>query len=213
LGFKSDVDTQVRGFYFAASGNDDFSGETIEVPKRTIQAAIDATQFLDPVPAFSAIATVTAAQGGIFNESFVLAESVQFEGESTVLNLSGPIAVTLDSFLNCALTSVTNLQDFGISFKIDGKDSTGLTVLANRVFGANATGLSITGTCDNLFVMISQFTVTGSDSIAVKITSTSASPIDINGNTVALEGTNTTYMDYNPVNSTDTCVAHTHHTH
>lgn len=203
---RSNVDAQVRGFYFAASGNDDFDGKTIERPKETIQAAIDETQLLIPIPAFGDIATVTAAQGGIFNAGFVLPESVQFEGESTVLNLSAAVAVTLDSFLNCSLTSVTNSANSGISFKIDGQDSTGLNVLANRVFGDTATGLSITGVCDNIFVTISQFTVTGTGSTAIKIESASVSPIDINCNTAALEGTDTTFMDYDPVNATDMCV-------
>ena len=206
VAYKSSIDTQVRGFYFAASGDDAFSGETVEVPKQTIQSAIDATQLLDPPPAFGNIATVTAAQGGIFNESIVLAESVQFEGESTVLNLSAPVAVTLDSFLNCSLTSVTNFQSNGISFKIDGKTSTGLDVLANRVFASNATGLAISGNCDSIFVTISQFSITGTGSTAIKITSTSGTPIDINCNTVNLGGSNTVFLDHNPQSADDLTV-------
>lgn len=204
--YKSNVDSQVRGFYFAPSGDDDFSGESIEVPKNTIQAAIDATQLLDPPPAFGDIATVTAAQGGIFNQGFVLAESVQFEGESTVLNLSASVAITLNSFLNCSLTSVTNFQDTGVSFKIDGKTSTGLSVLANRVFANNATGLAISGSCNSIFITISQFTITGTDAIAIKITSTSTDPIDINCNTVSLIGAGSVFLDYNPQDADDLAV-------
>lgn len=203
MAYKSNIDTQLRGFYFAASGNDDFSGKTIEVPKLTIQAAIDETDNLIPVPSTSDIALVTSSQGGSFTEGFVLNDFVQFNGQDTTIIAAASTLITLGSGLRCRLTSATNTQAAGITFQLDGVNLVDLSCERIQASGAGGIGINIAGTVDNIFIEPKQLVVDGVGAIGLNIESTTTSPIDTNFDTVQLQANNTVFVNHNPVSSTD----------
>jgi len=116
VSYKSNINTQLRGFYYAASGNDTFSGETLEVPKLTIQAAILAANALTPPPSAANIALVTGSQGGSFTTGFILSSFIQFNGQDTSISTTTAFAVTLASGLRCRIEAVSNAQASGTVF-------------------------------------------------------------------------------------------------
>ena len=203
MAFRSNIDFQERGFYFAASGSDISSGKTLETPKLTIQAAIDAAAALDPIPSATDIGLVTAAQGGSFDESFVLADFVQFNGEDSTIITDAAIAVTLASGARFRLTNVTNSQAAGVAFLIN--DQNLLDVFCQRVSCTGAGGkiFSIVGTVDNIFIEPKQMVIDGLGSTGIVFTGATTSPIDINVDTVQLIANNTIFVDHDPVSSTD----------
>jgi len=201
ISFRGNVDTQVRGFYFAASGNDSFSGKTIEVPKLTIQAAIDAASAL--TPSESNVALVTSAQGGSFTESFVLEDFIQFNGQDTTITADSAVAVTLATSLRCRLTSVSNSQASGITMRISSKNLIDLSCQQLTTTGDGGTVLSITGTVDNIFIDNKLMIVGGDSAVGVSVESTTAAPIDINIDSVQLSADNTVFIDQNPITATD----------
>lgn len=205
MSFKSNIDAQIRGFYFAESGDDASSGETFEVPKKTIQAAIDAAFALDPIPQAGNIALVSVAQGGSFAEGFILQDWIQFNAEDVTIETSQAIAAVLGSFLSARVAGVTNSQDSSIVFQIDGKEAIGLEALFMAVAGTSSIGLNITGAVDDLFITLSRVLVVGDNSTGIDITSTTNTPIDININTVSMPANNAIFMRYAPVNTSDNC--------
>ena len=144
MALKGNIDVNERGFYFALNGDDDFDGSTLERPKRTIQAAIDAAFALVPIPSTVNTAQVTVGQGAAFNESFVLEDSIQFNGRDVSLRTTTLIGVDLGSALACEVTTVTNTTTNGICFNIDNKTRVGLNCSFIGVFGTgSSTGIKL----------------------------------------------------------------------
>ena len=120
--FKTNIDAQVRGFYFAPNGNDNSSGETVEVPKLTIQAAIDAAANLipPPTPGGTGQATVTAAQGGAFFDPIILVDACSIDGTNTSLNISNsPVSATMAGSVALNMNVITNSQNNGVCLKVN----------------------------------------------------------------------------------------------
>lgn len=207
MSHRHNIDPQIRGFIFAESGDDAFDGATIERPKKTIQAAINAAMALDPPPnPLSPISQVSAAQGGTFTESFTLFDFIQFDASNTFLILDDLIGVTLASFLAFEIEFISNSRMGGTCFEVDGLESMGVNSRSIRVDGQNGIGFNVTGVCDKIFLNTNLLDIRGEGAIGYKIDSTTQLPIDINIDTVSLQGDNSTFMDYDPVNSSDSCV-------
>lgn len=203
---RHNIDPQERGFYFAESGLNKFDGATFERPKKSIQDAIDAASALIPPPSASATAQVSAAQGGTFTEGFTLAEGIQFEAVNVTLITDLPVSVTLASFLLCRLSGLQNEQDDGVCFLVDGKFSVGLRTLFTGVLGEDGIGFKITGSNRSIFMSSDQMIISGVGAVGCDITGTSTDPIDINIDSVLLTGDDTAFCNYNPDNSSDSCV-------
>lgn len=204
---KDNIDPQVRGFYFSQSGDTEFDGTSYELPKATMQEAIDEANALVPPPSGAALAVVSSAQGGSFTSGFTLFDFIQFNGTNVSITENTAIAIELASFLRCNITSLSNAMAASTCFNIDGQSFLAVECDLINVFGTGgAKALKVTGACDNLFLGMKQITLIGDGSIGIDITSSSPTPIDIEVDTVSLDGDNTICMNYDPVNSTDTCI-------
>lgn len=206
MAFKDNIDPQVRGFYFSQSGDAEFDGTTYELPKATMQGAIDAAAALIPPPSGLALAVVSSAQGGSFTSGFTLSDFIQFNGTNVSITENTAIAVELASFLRCNITSLSNAMASSVCLNIDSQSFLSVECDLVNVFGTAAKALNIAGVCDNLFIEMKQITLIGDDSIGVDLTCTSPTPIDIEVDTVSMDGDNTVFMNYDPVNATDTCI-------
>lgn len=203
LAYKSNIDSQLRGFWFAPNGLDTNSGETLEVPKLTIQAAIDSAAALVPPPSFNFSGFVTAAQGGEFFDPFVMVESVSLDGTNCNLIVDAPIAVTMASSGLFNMTAISNAQDSGICVKVEDNTIRGIDLLFMGVEGDNGIGMEISGTVSDLFSSTRLITLEGENSTGYDITSTNSNPIDIDVKVVNLTADGTTFINYNPVTTTD----------
>lgn len=202
---KANIDPQVRGFYFSQSGSSKFDGATFERPKATMQQAIDAAAALSPIPNPTAIAVISSAQGGTFPAGFTLVDSVQFNGQDVSILASEAVIITLASSLNCQLTSIVNTFSGGTCFKVDTEFNVGIDVSFIGVF-ATGIAVEVTGVCDDIFLVLSQIFLGASGAVALDITSTTTTPIDIDINNISMVANDTTFLNYNPVSATDACV-------
>jgi len=204
--FRENVPGQIRGFFFAPSGDDILSGTTAEKPKRTIPAAIASAQALVPPPSIANGAQVSQAQGGAHTDAIVLFDAIILEAPTTAIENSSAVSVALASNLSCRLQAVTNTLDAGICFKISGDNAVVLDASFSATDGIGGTVLLIEGDVDDVFIDISQIAIRGNNSTAVLVNSTSPSPIDMAFNTVSFEADNCTFYDHDPVNNTDITV-------
>jgi len=202
---KANIDPQVRGFYFSQSGSSRFDGATFERPKATMQQAIDEAAALVPIPNPTAIAVISSAQGGTFNNGFTLVDSVQFDGRDVSILASEAVIITLASSLSCSLTSIVNTFSGGTCFKIDTEFNVGIDVSFIGVF-ATGTAVEVTGVCDDIFLVLSQIFLGAPGAVALDITSTTTTPIDVDINNISMVANDTTFLNYNPVSATDDCV-------
>lgn len=203
MALRSNIKAQLRGFYYATSGNDADKGNSIEVPKLTIQSAITAADALNPVPSSSALALVTAAQGGTFTTGFELSDFVQFNGQDTTLNVSQAIAVTMGSGHRMSILSVSNSLASGIVFNLTGSSNASIQSGRCGVTGAAGIGVNLAGTLTDVFVDILALEQSGGSGIGLNIISTHAEPLDVNIDTVGLEANNETFINHNTVLTTD----------
>ncbi len=166
---RNNINGQLRGFYYAASGNEIFDGQTVERPKLFIQSAIDEAAVVSPPPSGGNIALVTGSQGGSFIENIVLSNFVQFNGEDTTLTASTGTTVTMATGLRCRLENASNTGS-GDTFLIDGLSNS--AIFAGRCGGATGLGVNITGTVTNIFVDFASLDVTADGGTGISITST-----------------------------------------
>jgi len=201
-----DQDPEVRGFYFANSGRDTRDGATIQRPKKTVQAAIDATGDLSPVPDLLNQAQVSAAQGGSFSEGFVLPGFVNFDAMNAIFSANQAVSVTLGEAQICRVNGVRNSNDNSTCFLFDGLSLAGVQALFCSVAGDDSIGFEIKGTSEGVFGTCDRLTVGGARSIGVKITGTFVDPVDFDADVILLNGADAVYVDYNPTNVLDACV-------
>lgn len=203
---RHNIDPQVRGFYFASSGRDAFDGQTDERPKQSIQAAIDETSSLVPPVSPTALAQVSASQGGEFSESFSLPDGCQFDAQDVTIVVDSPLACELGSFLVCKLSGLTNTQDSSVVFEADAKFSVGVRILFTGVFGDDCIGYNLLGTGESLFMATDQMRLNGERSIGFMINCTCPDPIDINADAIIFGADDTTVMVFDPLTSDDRCI-------
>ena len=202
--YKLSIDPKSRGFYYADSGNDNHSGKSFETPKKTIQAAVDATQDLLPLPAGPAPAQVTQGQGGIYPTAGVIMKTgVSLEGTLTDILTGGPVGVTCANESTVRVQSISNTSALGKCVKVDGLTNSSLSTDLIYVEGDNGVGVDVTGVCDEIIISSDKLKVATDDSLGVNVTATSTAPLDFNFDLVTLDGENTTFFEYSPQSPTD----------
>lgn len=207
MALKGNINGQVRGFYYAASGNDLFDGQTVERPKSTIQAAIDEVAALNPPPSGGAIGLVTVAQGGIFDQNIVLVDAMEFLGQgASLIDTSNLVTVTVKSINEVILTSVINVPNNGTCVLADGIDLMSFSCAFMEPFGDGSTGIDLKGVCDEVFFDVTRLRISGENATGIKITSTQVTPLDFDIDAVGIEGDNSTFLEYDPVSATDEAV-------
>ncbi len=195
--YKSNIDPQVRGFYFSESGNANLDGASFETPKLTIQDAIDAAAAISPPPSIGATATVSSAQGGVFAAGAVLSDNINLDGKNVTINAGLANSVTLASFVICTVDVVLNSLAAGVAFLISGQSDVSLQGTIIQLTGNGGKGISITGTVDEIFTTFNLLRLDEVNCIGIEITSTNLKPIDINVDTVVLNANDTTFIDQN----------------
>ncbi len=206
MGHKTSIDTEVRGFYFASSGDDNFDGDTLERPKLTVQAALDAAASLTPTPDLLNPAQVSAAQGGAFVGGFALPGFVNFDAMNATFTANQAVSVTLGDAQICRVFGVRNSNNNSTSFLYDGLSLAGVRALFCQVVGNDSIGFEIKGASDGNFVTCDRLSVIGERSIGVKITGTFSDPLDVDADVILLNGDESVFLDYGPDNATDACV-------
>lgn len=194
---KKNIIEEPRGFYYSPQGDDILDGDSIEVPKKTIQAAIDAAEALIPPPSQSDNATVTEAQGGIFLEDIELCESILFQGLQTTIVGSGPVVVKGSNFLSFRPQTVVALSNNAISVELIDALSFGCNFSFCGANGDNATAFDISGDCDDIFITCSSVRLQGDGGVGFNVTANSPTPIDINVNTGVMDNDNQIFFEWN----------------
>jgi len=201
--FKANIDPDARGFFYADSGDDTWDGQTIELPKKTIQAAINAASALSPSPGDTV--RVKEAQGGTYSDGITLANSVIFEGLQTAIITSDAVAVTAANDITCDLQAAINNSVGGVGLSINGSVNFAATLAAIRALGDNGIAVEIKNTVDNIFVKGTQIVLDGDGSIGFKITSSHVTALDIDSDVFIFGDINQTFFEYDAVNTTDLC--------
>ena len=204
--YKVSVDSQLRGFWYAPNGSDESSGESLEVPFLTIQAGIDAAAALIPPPSFNLNGFVTAAQGGIFDEPFVLVDSVNLNGLECVLETDTDVTATMASNLLFNFTGLINSQAGGITLMCKDVIFSAVEILFLSVTGEGGICMDISGNTGSFASNCSSISITADNGIGYNITSTMFTPIDLKTDVASLSSTGATFMIYNPVDDHDECV-------
>lgn len=190
MGHKTNIDSAERTIYFAASGDDNFSGKSREVPKKTIQAAINAASALGPTPITPT--SVIGAQGGIFTESFLMADFVQLTAPGIFFEADQTITVECSSLSGITGSVAINALDNGAVFEIDTQDSFGIDMAYTSVTGNNAVVFDIKGACESIFIDVNSNQISGDDSICYRFTGTASSILFFAASQVDLLGSNST---------------------
>lgn len=207
MSYKSNINGQLRGFYYAASGDDAFSGQTIEVPKLTIQAAIDAAIASVPAPSQTNLVLVTGSQGGSFTEGFILGNFVQFNGQDTSISAAAITVITLASGLRCRIEAVSNSQANGNVFLLNDVVDSALFCGRCGITGTGSSfGVILAGTLRDVFVNITALEIQAVGATGITVISSNTEPVDINVGTVGLEANNTTFITKNAAAVSDLTV-------
>lgn len=206
MSFKSNVNSQIRGFWFAPSGSDSSGGGSLEVPKLTVQAAIDAASALDPPPSQGTNqATCTASQGGAFNAPIVCANAVNVDITGGSINVSAPVVVELASSMLFQTNSIVSLAAAGIAVNCNGVSVAASDTIFIGIFGAAGIGVKTEGTIEDLFILARLIAMGAAGAIGIQVLSTNTDILTIELGRASLDANNTTFLDYNPPNSTDIC--------
>jgi len=186
MAFKSDIDSQARGFFFAASGLDTFDGSSAERPKATMQAAIDAAAALNPIPTPGATATVIASQGGNFTAGITMADSVLVDAQNVTFSSNDPVDVEAADSTNYLGVTLSNVANGGKCININGKKSFGTQLLYAAVSGDDSFVFDISGNCESIFLDCSSIQVDGARSIGYNFTGVADSLLFLNNNQIDL---------------------------
>lgn len=195
---KYNITSQVRGFYYAASGDDVWDGLSFETPKQTIQAALDATQNLVPPPDVSNFAQVKEAQGGVFTEAGItLYDGVSFEGSLTTIVTSDPLGIKAANGMSLTLQATIN--SVAASNCIDVDDVILFSAYLNSVTvgGVNGIGFNIQGVCERVFLDVSQLSLDADGAIGYRCSAILPTPLDINDNTIVSPFQDVIYIRHN----------------
>lgn len=203
MGTKLNIDKSSRTFYYDADAKrSDQDGRSLELPKKTMQAAIDAAAALSPSPFNTA--RVKQGQGGALAEDIVLVDSVLFEGSQTaIIGAGGAVAVTAASNTALDIQAIVGTADGSVALLIDGKISFGAFLNALRQTGANSQIVKVTGSVDDIFVSAPQVLADADGICCFRVDATSPVPIDFNSDTVILKGDNCTFLEWNQPNALD----------
>ena len=203
MAFKANINEASRILYYSAAGNDDSDGRSLELPKLSPQSAIDAAAALLPPPALATPVRVKEAQGGVFIGDVILKDFVLFEGLQTALVGIGSIGVTAADSISLNVQGLVNTGANSVGLLIDGNTSFGAFAQAMQSRGANSQIVKVTGSVDDIFIEAKQVLADADGICCFHVDATSPVPIDINCDTVTLNSTNGTFLEWNQPNSLD----------
>ena len=181
--YKHNIDDNSRGFYYAASGDDAWDGKSVETPKKTIQAAIEAANVLVPPPSAGQLATVEEAQGSTFFEDIVLYDRISVEGSLTAIVTSGAVGIQLASTLSFNPRAIISTSANQTLILIDGEEQLGANISSMTLGGDSATGISLIGLCSAVFITLSEIRASGMGATVIDYAGESLIPSDFNFNT------------------------------
>ena len=201
--YKHNIDDNSRGFYYAASGDDAWDGKSVETPKKTIQAAIEAANVLVPPPSAGQLATVEEAQGSTFFEDIVLYDRISVEGSLTAIVTSGAVGIQLASTLSFNPRAIISTSANQTLILIDGEEQLGANISSMTLGGDSATGVSLIGLCSAVFITLSEIRASGMGATVIDYAGESLISSDFNFNTVNLNNDNQTFFKYAPTKPDD----------
>lgn len=203
---RHDQDPGPRAFFFAPAGKDTRDGATIQRPRKTPQSMLDFTLTIDPPPQIGNTASVTASEGGQFNDAIVVHDFVQFDASNSSFVINAPIAATVGSSQLVQTAGMSNLQAGGTTWLIDGKFQNGIRTKFTGSFGTGSTAVKITGDCQGIFFVSDQIQVGGVGSTGIDITADSPDVISVTSDVVLLLENDQVAINYDPPSSTTRCV-------
>lgn len=201
MSYKADINTSAKQFFYSDAAEDNTSdGRTFELPKKEPQAALDAAAAQSP--SIGNKSQVKEGQGGEYIGAILLKDSVDFDGSQTVLTSSAAVTVTAASDVSFKNQAIDNTAD-GVALKIDGEIGFHATIDDMAIPEDGGTALEVTGSCDDIFVETTHVMLSGNNTTGVSVTATSPSPIDLNYDSIQLDGNDSTAIEWNQPNFTD----------
>lgn len=201
MSYKGDINPSAKQFiYSSATEDNSLDGRSFELPKQDPQTALDGAAAQSP--SVGNKSQVKEGQGGEYVGAILLKDSVDFDGPQTVLTSSAAVTVTAASDVSFKTQAVDNTAD-GVALKIDGETGFHATIDDMTMPSDGGTALEITGSCDDIFVGTTHVMLSGNNTVGVTVTATSPSPIDLNYDSIQLDGDNATAIEWNQPNATD----------
>ena len=185
VGYKVDIDSTGRDFFFSPSGNNDFSGKTIQNSVADPNTAINLINSLVPPTDGFNPASLNAAVSGDFSSGLVLPSSTTVNCASASIATTDPITIETGSRQSIFWGSLANFSTDGIVCMIDGQlrvllGINALVVGNDGAFGAETFdnfGVKIKGNCQDIFIEVRQIALLGNRAIALEHTATTSTPI------------------------------------
>tara|TARA_R110002020_G_scaffold62221_3_gene166802 strand:- start:2135 stop:3661 length:1527 start_codon:yes stop_codon:yes gene_type:complete len=202
--YKHNIDDSARGYYYASNGDDSWDGRSLENPKKTMQAALNAANALIPPPSSGPLASVKEGEGGIYFESLVLFERVVFEGFLSSIVTSGPVGVLAASTMGFSAQALVSTSTGQTLLKVDGEEQFSARVSSMTLGGDGAKGIEIIGNNSGIFFNFSEVRINGLGATVVDYQGNSLIPADFNFNTIVFGEDNQTFFNYQPTSPQDT---------
>ena len=183
MGFKVDIDSTGRDFFFAPSGDNAFSGRTIQNSVADPTTAILRVQDLDPPPSAFQPASISAVVSGTYFDGIVTPDDTTISCQFASIVTSDLINVDIGNNQSVLWGALVNTVTDGVNCMIDGK--TRVTLLVNAlVVGLDGViptfdniGVKVSGACEDIFVEIRQIALSGERAIGLEHTATTSTPI------------------------------------
>lgn len=198
---KGNINPSAKQFRYSNAEEDDrLDGRSLELPKKSPQAALDGAAAQSP--SIGNKSQVKEGQGGEYTGAILLKDSVDFDGPQTILTSSAAVTVTAASDVSLKVQAIDNTAD-GIALKVDGEIGFHAAIDDMTIPGDGGTALEVTGSCDDIFVETTHVVLSGNNTVGVRMEATSPSPIDLNYDSIQLNGDNATAIEWNQANFTD----------
>ena len=202
MGFRSDIPSTGRDFFFSPVGHNNNSGFSDENPVATPTEAINKVNALAIPPSASDPASIDAAVTGTYSSGITIpafttcnarfASIVTFD--STILTCEGNHTVTWGALLS--------LTPGGTVVSIDGEDRVAVEVNAMITTGDGSTGINLTGSVSEIFFEVRSADINGDGSIFVDHTADSSTSVEYNLENVRFMDENETVVRYNDTGGT-----------
>ena len=198
MAFRSDVPDQIRGFFYANSGDDALSGTTIELAKSTMQAAIDEASALIPTPDFSNTASVSPSQPGNYTESITLTEGLFFNAVDVSLIADDTFTVMSADSTGSSHGVVGNTQNGSSVFDVTGSVLFGIRAIVAVNSGDSSSVYDIGGTVDDVIIDVDLTQCAGDGTVGLNFTGQSDTFVVLSGARIDLIGDNSTAIIWDP---------------
>lgn len=198
--FKTNINNNPRTFIVAKGGDDTQSGQTFETAKLTLTAALAEVNALVPPSSISDPSAILTSGAGNFQESLILPDGCQFDGEN-IINFPAtgsvfePASQASFEILSAGVSSANDTV-----FRINNKTEVGVVSKAVVVLGAGGIGVHVLGSSDEIFITISQLTLSADNSIGILDQTNNGAPEVYNINELSLEADGTCGFRHDPTN-------------